>query len=147
MTEPIEVVVVGDGEERKRCESIRDQLGVGHVRFVGPQYGRDLLGWYDWADLFVLSSDREGMPLAVLEAMAAGVAVVTTDVSELGDLVGGVGLVVPAGEQPLAQAISLLASDRDLLAVLQQRSRARGRSFGWDAAVARLTRLYESLPA
>jgi glycosyltransferase involved in cell wall biosynthesis len=68
-------------------------------------------------------------------------------VSELGDQVGDVGLVVPAGEQPLAGAISLLAADRELLATLQQRSRARGRSFGWDAAVAQLTRLYESLPA
>jgi glycosyltransferase involved in cell wall biosynthesis len=147
VTEPVEVVVVGDGEERERCESIREQLGVGHVRFVGPQYGHDLVGWYDWADLFVLPSDREGMPLVLLEAMAAGLAVVTTDVSELGDLVGDAGLVVPAGAQPLAGAISLLAGDRDLLAALQQRSRARGRSFGWDVAVAQLTRLYESLPA
>jgi glycosyltransferase involved in cell wall biosynthesis len=147
VTEPVEVVVVGDGEQRESCQSIRDRLGVGHVRFVGAQHGRDLVGWYDWADLFVLPSDREGMPLALLEAMAAGLAVVTTDVSELGNQVGDVGLVVPAGEQPLAAAISLLAGDRELLASLQQRSRARGRSFGWDTAVDRLTHLYESLPA
>ena len=97
VTEPVEVVVVGDGDQRERCESIRDQLGVDHVRFVGAQHGRDLVRWYDWADLFVLPSDREGMPLALLEAMAAGLAVVTTDVSELGDQVGDGGLVVPAG--------------------------------------------------
>lgn len=147
VTEPVEVVVVGDGDQRERCESIRDQLGVDHVRFVGAQHGRDLVRWYDWADLFVLPSDREGMPLALLEAMAAGLAVVTTDVSELGDQVGDGGLVVPAGAQTLARAISLLAGDRELLASLQQRSRARGRSFGWDTAVTQLTRLYESLPA
>jgi glycosyltransferase involved in cell wall biosynthesis len=153
VTEPVELVIVGDGTERTQCESIRDELGLGlgvglgHVRFVGAQHGDDLIAWFDWADLFVLPSDREGMPLALLEAMAAGLAVLTTDVSDLAEQVGDAGLVVPPGEQHLAHAISLLARDGDLLTTLQQRSRVRGRTFGWDAAVAQLARLYESLPA
>lgn len=147
LTEPVEVVIVGDGEERRRCESIRDELGLGHVRFVGVQHGRALLARYDWADVFALPSDREGMPLALLEAMAAGLAVVTTDVSDLADQVGAAGLVVPPDVGHLMDAITLLARDRNLLATLQERSRARGRLFGWDIVVAQLTNLYESLPA
>jgi phosphatidylinositol alpha-mannosyltransferase len=145
--EPVEVVIVGEGQEAAKCTSIRDELGLHHVHFVGAQHGGDLVRWYDWADLFVLPSDREGMPLALLEAMAAGLAVVTTDVSGLPALVGDAGLVVPPGDQHLVSAITFLARDRELLATLQRRSWVRGRSFGWDGAVAQLTRLYDSLPA
>ncbi len=147
VTDPVEVVVVGDGQERERCESLCTELGLDHVRFVGAQHGRALVDWYDWADLFVLPSDREGMPLALLEAMAAGLAVLTTDVSELAEQVGDAGLVVAPGVEHLAHAIALLARDTVLLTTLQARSRARGRSLGWDTAVAQLTSLYESLPA
>jgi glycosyltransferase involved in cell wall biosynthesis len=145
--EALEVVIVGDGEEKARCESIRNALGLPQVRFPGVQHGEDLVAWYQWADLFVLPSDREGMPLALLEAMAAGLAVLTTDVSDLAQLVGDAGLVVPPSEQQLVLALRRLARDRELVTVLQRRSRVRGRSFGWDVAVAQLTALYESLPA
>ncbi len=144
--EPVELVVVGDGEERARCEALRDELRLSHVQFVGAQYGAALVTWYEWADLFVLASDREGMPLALLEAMAAGLAVVATDVSELSEQVGGAGLVVAPDEPHLAGAITSLARDRTLLTQLQDRARARGRSLGWDSVVARLSSLYEDLP-
>lgn len=147
VTEPVELVVVGEGAQRLACESLRDRLGLANVRFVGARHGTELIGWFDWADTFVLPSDREGMPLALLEAMAAGLAVVTTDVSDLAQQVGDAGLVVPPGDQHLVHAIDLLGRHRDLLADLQERSRARGRSFGWDASVAQLADLYESLPA
>ena len=146
-TEAVEVTIVGDGREREHCESVRDELGLHHVRFVGAQHGRALVAWYDWADLFVLPSDREGMPLALLEAMASGLAILTTDVSELAEQVGGAGLVVPPDEQHLAHAISHLCRNGELLLSLQEQSRARGRSFGWNTAVAQLTTLYESIPA
>jgi glycosyltransferase involved in cell wall biosynthesis len=147
VSEPVEAVIIGDGKDKGECESICRTLDLGNVRLVGAQHGKDLLGWYQWADLFVLSSDREGMPLALLEAMAAGIAVVTTDVSDLAEQVGDAGLVVPCGDEHLVRAISSLARDRNLLSILQSRSRARGRSFGWDASVAQLARLYENLPA
>ncbi len=131
---------------RARCEALRDELRRS-AEFVGAQYGAALVTWYEWADLFVLASDREGMPLALLEAMAAGLAVVATDVSELSEQVGGAGLVGRSGTKPhLAGAITSLARDRTLLTQLQDRARARGRSLGWDSVVARLSSLYEDLP-
>jgi phosphatidylinositol alpha-mannosyltransferase len=121
--------------------------GLDRVQFVGAQHGRSLLAWYKWADLFVLPSDREGMPLALLEAMASGLAILTTDVSELADLVGDCGLVVPPSEHQLSCAITRLSRDRILLAALQERSRARSHLLGWDKAVAQINTLYESLSA
>jgi glycosyltransferase involved in cell wall biosynthesis len=145
--QPVELVIVGDGEERARCQSISAELGLRGVQFVGIQRDDALLAWFDWADVFVLPSDREGMPLALLEAMAAGLAVVATDVSDLAQQVGDAGLVVPPDEEHLVGAISALANDGQLLSTLQDRSRAQGRSFGWGPAITRLTDLYESLPA
>jgi glycosyltransferase involved in cell wall biosynthesis len=145
--EPVEVVVVGDGEQRERCQAMRDELGLEGVRFVGRQSGPALQAWYAWADVFVLPSDREGMPLALLEAMAAGLAVVATDVSDVAVQVGDAGVVVAPDDGPLAEAIASLARHQPHLSTLQGRSRARGRAFGWDAVVARLATVYESLPA
>jgi glycosyltransferase involved in cell wall biosynthesis len=145
--EPVEAVIVGDGEDKRECESLCRTHNLDNVRLVGPQHGKQLLGWFEWADLFVLPSDREGMPLALLEAMAAGLAVVTTDVSDLPEQVGDAGLVVPRADGYLVEAIRSLARDRTLLHILQGRSKARGHSLGWDASVAQLARLYENLPA
>ncbi len=78
--------------------------------------------------------------------MAAGLAVVATDVSDLSEQVGGAGLVVAPDERHSAGAIASLARDRTLLTQLQDRARARGRSLGWDSVVARLSSLYEDLP-
>jgi glycosyltransferase involved in cell wall biosynthesis len=145
--DPVELVLVGDGQERAHCQSISAELGLSRVRFVGIQRDDALLAWYDWADIFVLPSDREGMPLALLEAMASGLAVVATDVSDLAVQVGDGGLVVPPDEEHLVGAISALASDDHLLSTLQDRSRVQGRRFGWEPAITRLADLYESLPA
>ena len=147
VTEPVDVVLVGDGEQKAECESLRDRLGLHRVRFVGVQHGPDLLRWYRWADIFVLPSDREGMPLALLEAMAAGLAIVATDVSEVAGQVANAGLVVPPDTGHLVGAITALARHGQLLDDLKRRSRIRGRSFSWDSAVTQLSDLYESLAA
>jgi len=68
-------------------------------------------------DVFVLSSLREGLPLAVLEAMAAGVPVIATDVGGVKEVVtdGEDGLLVPVGDsQALAEAIARVLGDQDL---------------------------------
>jgi glycosyltransferase involved in cell wall biosynthesis len=143
----VEVVIVGDGEDAARCRAASTELHLDHVRFVGIQHGGALVAWYQWADVFVLPSDREGMPLALLEAMAAGLGVITTNVSDLACLVGDGGLVVPPHADNLATAISRLAGNRLLVTDLQTRSRRRGRAFGWNGAVDQVSDLYESLPA
>jgi len=85
-----------------------------------------LHGYRSSADVFVLPSYREGLPLAVLEAMAYGMAVITTPVGNIGDLIddGVNGLLVQPGDQAgLAAAIGRLARDRLLLAALGKAAR------------------------
>jgi glycosyltransferase involved in cell wall biosynthesis len=82
------VLLIGDGSLRHAVESRIDALNLrSHFRILGacaPVFVAEVLRA---ADLFVMSSAYEGMPIAVLEALASGVPVVTTDVGEVARVV------------------------------------------------------------
>jgi glycosyltransferase involved in cell wall biosynthesis len=107
------LVLAGDGPERASLEALAASLGIAeHVHFLGD-YAQvaDVL---TLLDLFVLPSITEGLPLALLEAMALGKAVVATDVGGVPDVItpGVNGVLVPArAVQPLADAIEALLTD------------------------------------
>lgn len=138
---PVELVLVGDGEER---DSIAGRVaGRPCVRLVGAQRGAELLEWYRWADAFVLPSDKEGMPLVLLEAMAAGLAVVATDVPGSAEMVADAGLLAQPEPLALAQAIFRVATDPRLRAELSAAGLARARAHSWRARVPELEDLYQ----
>lgn len=99
--------VVGDGEERARLEAECERLGLeGAVRFHG--WRRDIEAVYGDLTLVVNSSRNEGTPVALIEALAAGLPVVATRVGGTPDLLGDGrrGFLVPAGDpRALADAI------------------------------------------
>jgi glycosyltransferase involved in cell wall biosynthesis len=79
---PARLVIVGEGAERPALERQAAVLGVsGHVLFAGHSTAPER--WMASFDIFALSSDTEQMPLSVLEAMAAGLPVVATDVGDV----------------------------------------------------------------
>ncbi|MEU6403057.1 glycosyltransferase family 4 protein [Streptomyces sp. NPDC046985] len=129
--------IVGDGELRGRLEEQARRLGLEHVEFSGGLLGEDLVKAYADADAFVLPSDKEGMPLVVLEAMAAGLPVVATDVPGTRELVQGAGLLAAPEPVALAQAIDALAADQALRARLARASADRAGGYSWET-VARL---------
>ena len=93
---PIEGLIVGDGEQRSRLEEFFSMLGLNRVViFTGLR--RDVPRLLRAMDVFALSSVSEGMPLTVLEAMAARLPVVATNVGALPELVeeGQTGFLVP----------------------------------------------------
>ncbi len=77
----VQLTVVGEGAERDRLEAMRGRLGLeATVALVGFQ--AEVARWLGWADVYVQPSRYEGMPNALLEAAAAGLALVTTPSSE-----------------------------------------------------------------
>lgn len=80
--QPARLAIVGEGEERPRLEALVAELGLGEtVTFLGHiEQPETILGAFD---VFALSSDTEQMPLTVLEAMAAGLPIATTDVGDV----------------------------------------------------------------
>src|SRR5262249_50681630 len=107
--------VVGDGPQRAELEHLADELGIAEkVRWSGEVQDAGRLA--KAFDVALLCSDFEGMPLAALEALAAGVPLVATAVGGLPDLLcGGAGIVVPKDDaDALAAAIGRLLEDETL---------------------------------
>lgn len=133
----VPLVVVGrKGWLYEEVFQTKDSLGLGdEVTFVGPAAGEQLVYYYNCADCLVLPSLYEGFGLPVLEAMACGTPVVTSNVSSLPEIVGDAGLTVdPSDEDGLADAITRMLSEDELRAYLSQQGLRRARRFSWDRA-------------
>lgn len=109
----IRLLIAGDGPERPRLVSEIARLGLdGAVELLGTR--GDVHELLAAADVFVLSSESEGMPMSVLEAMAAGLPVVASAVGGVPEVVrdGETGALVPPRDPAaLAEAIRLLVAD------------------------------------
>jgi glycosyltransferase involved in cell wall biosynthesis len=108
-------LIAGDGDLRGDLEARARDLGLGsRVRFAG--WRGDLENVYGASDVFVLTSRNEGTPVALIEAMAAGVPSVSTDVGGVRDVVTGpqLGSLVPFGDAAaLAEAVKELLESPD----------------------------------
>jgi glycosyltransferase involved in cell wall biosynthesis len=136
--------IVGDGPERQRLENLATVLGVanacvffGHESNVAQRLGE--------AGIFVLPSQSEGFPNAVLEAMAAGLPVVASDISAMRELIDGgtTGLLVPAGDpRALGDALCRLMRDGSFAARMGEAGRAMVQRYSFDRMVASFESLY-----
>jgi glycosyltransferase involved in cell wall biosynthesis len=135
--EDVHLVIVGDGPQRDALEAQVASLGLGvRVRFAGNQ--QDVAPWMQAFDLFCLPSyANEGVPQALMQAMACGLAVVSTPVGSIDEIVAdGVNgvLVKPQDAGALRGAIEALLGDA-----------ARRRELGNAAAATAAARFGESL--
>jgi glycosyltransferase involved in cell wall biosynthesis len=107
------LVLVGDGDDRGRLEQRAHDLGLARsCLFLG--YQEDVAPWYAVCDAVVLTSASEGTPVTIIEALAAGRAVVATRVGGVPDVVdeGETGFMVHRGDtHALAERLEILARD------------------------------------
>jgi glycosyltransferase involved in cell wall biosynthesis len=125
------------------------RLGIErHVVFPG-YVAQDLLpALYRSATVFVYPSLYEGFGLPVLEAMACGVPVVTSNVSALPEVAGEAALLVdPESVERLSWAVSLLLADQALRQTLGQRGLARARQFTWEQTARQTVGVYQRFAA
>jgi sugar transferase (PEP-CTERM/EpsH1 system associated) len=120
-------VIVGDGPEQAQLKAMSERSGLAaRVHFAGQQ--DDVRTWLAAMDVFVLSSDWEGLSNAMLEAMAAGLPIVATAVggTPMGVVDGITGLLVPPRDPvALAEAIACLLRDPNLRHQMGQAGRER----------------------
>jgi N-acetyl-alpha-D-glucosaminyl L-malate synthase BshA len=142
---PSKLLFVGDGPERSTAEDLARELGVfDEIRFVGKQEQmEDILAI---ADLFLLTSEYESFGLAALEAMAAGVPVVSTNAGGLGEIniPGETGYMANVGdvETMTQQALSIL-KDNKTLQQFKERAAAHAKNFDIHTIIPIYEKLYE----
>ena len=148
LDERIEVVFVGDGEDRGRLAALAASLGVGsRVHFVGRQPSSEIQSWYSIFDVFVVPRidsrvTRYVTPIKPLNALAVGVPLVCSDLPALRAVTGGYAkFVPPQSPTDLARAITeVIESPEKRLAEKEWLN-----SMTWEANGRKLARLYRSL--
>jgi glycosyltransferase involved in cell wall biosynthesis len=139
--------LIGEGELRGELERLAHDLGVAdRVRFPGPKLPEEVAEAMRRADLFVLPSLDENLPVVLIEAMASGLPVVATRVGGVPELVDDeVGRMVPAGDpDALAKAISEMLARRGESDPQALAGRARER-YGMEAVGRAWDEVYDSL--
>jgi glycosyltransferase involved in cell wall biosynthesis len=118
------------------------------IRVTGYVSAADLAAWYARAAVFAFPSLDEGFGMPVLEAMASGVPVITSNRSALPEVAGDAALLVdPDDSGAIGQALRDLAFNVDLCRELARRGTARAREFTWDKAVRETWDVYRKLYA
>lgn len=137
--------LVGDGETLEDTKAKAAALGLGErVRFLGAQ--ENVRPYLEGADLFVLPSRYEGMPMTILEAMAAGLPIVASRVGGIPDMVsdGQSALLVQPEAAEVANACIRLLGSEELRRRLGQRALADSARFSAGAMAERYLSLYRS---
>ena len=141
-----EVNIVGDGpylpELRRRAEALRSPVNFwGWVDNRSPE----LRNIYESSGIFVLPSEAENFPIVLLEAMAAGLAIITTEGTGCAEVVGDAGILVPVRDsRAIASALKRLVNDPQLRQSLGAAARRRIEdNFTWGAVARRYVEEYQ----
>lgn len=117
-----------------------------YVHFTGYIPDAELPALYNGADLFVFPSLYEGFGLPVLESMACGTPVVTSNTSSLPEIAGDAALLVdPYSVEAIAESIQLVLSDKELAQDLRSRGLERAKMFTWEKTASETIAVYEQL--
>ncbi len=120
------LMIVGGGSQEQTLKTLCSDLGISEkVIFVG--YRTDAISFYPLFDCFVLSSQSEGLSIALLEALCFGLPIITTNQTPIHDVIehNVNGLIVPTNNiQALAEAIKSLRENNDLRISMQKANKA-----------------------
>lgn len=125
---------------------IKTSCAYDRIQVTGYVTPQELDGLYAKASIFAFPSLDEGFGMPVLEAMARGVPVITSNRSALPEVAGDAALLVdPYQTEEVAAALTRLARDADLRTQLAEAGKARARSFTWEKAVESTYAIYKEL--
>ena len=121
------------------------ELGLKNVAFIGFVPDDQLNDFYNRADLMVYTSKYEGFGFAPLEAMAAGLPVISTKGGSLQEVSGGGAYMIDDSAEELAEAIIHLAHDQAAQEALSARGRSWVKQFTWERTAEKTLNLYQTL--
>jgi len=144
----LKLVIVGDREViQVPILPYVEKLGLqNEVYFPGYLKPEELVYLYNLAEVFVFPSLYEGFGLPVLEAMACGCPVVTSNVSALPEVAGDAAIVVdPYNVEEIESALKRILSDDKLREVMKKKGEARAKLFSWEKCARETLEVYKEL--
>lgn len=144
--EGIRLVILGDGPYRKELDKRAEELGIAErVAFTGKVQFAEVPNYLKAADMFCFASLTETQGLVTLEAMAAGLPVVAVEATGTRDVIkhGEDGFLTPDDSHALAEAISKVLADQDLMARLKEASFKKAQAYAIDLQAKKLLDVYQ----
>lgn len=143
----VRLTMVGDGRFRSELERLTTALGLErHVRFLGQlKSGDPVRRELDQADLFILPSKGEGLPRAMIEAMARGLPCIGTFASGIPELLPAEDLVEPGNVESLAEKICAVAASPERMAAMAARNLEKSKDYLNDILQQRRTKFYREV--
>ncbi|MDH4330661.1 MAG: glycosyltransferase family 4 protein [Candidatus Moranbacteria bacterium] len=141
--------VMGEGNAKKELEDQVDELGLNdRVKFWGVTSKKEMPTCYQRADIFVLASFNEGMSNAMLEALAAGLPIVSTRTGGAEELLGDGEngyFIEKKNSKDLAEKLEKIISDKELRLQMGQKSREKALEMSWEKVAQKYDELYGQL--
>lgn len=138
----VELVLVGDGNIKKELE-VHVQKYNSKVIFLGNKNHDEIVNLLQRADIFVLPSLNEGMSNSILEAMACGLPIITTDTGGSLELIQGNGFIVKKGDSlELKSVIEKLINDYNLIVEMGNISRRLAEEMSWKKVAKKYQEIY-----
>ncbi len=143
----LRLVLIGDGRYRPELERRVKELGMAdRIQFRGQlTAGASVRAALDTADIFLMPSRQEGMPRAMIEAMARGLPCIGSTIGGIPELLPSEDMVPPGDVDALAAKIREVATNPERMAYMSQRNLERAHEYQEEALRARRTRFYRSL--
>ncbi|MFV9630360.1 MAG: glycosyltransferase family 4 protein [Methanosarcinales archaeon] len=143
----IKLILVGKGKQENELQKLAKYLEItDRVEFKGYVDHDDISDIYQESDLFVLPSFNEGMSNALLEAMASGLPVISTDTGGTSELIDGNGILIQKGSSDeIARAISKVMYDPETLMHMGFKSREIAKTMSWEAVAEEYRRLFTEI--
>lgn len=143
----LKLTFIGDGRYRSEIEKMADKLGVAaRVRFLGQlPFSAAVRAELDTADLFVFPSRQEGLPKALVEAMARGLPCIGTAVGGIPELLSTEDLVAPNDAEGLGQRMREVLADPERRAAMSSRNLATAKKYESEILRRRRIAFYQAL--
>jgi glycosyltransferase involved in cell wall biosynthesis len=135
----VEITLVGEGPERESLEELTKGM---KVKFTGAIDHDKIVKLYQSHDVFVLPSANEGMSNTVLEAMATGLPIITTNTGGTAELIDGNGFVVERDVHNLRETLEKILKKPDILKSMSVRSRQLAEGMSWSEVADEYVKLY-----
>lgn len=146
MKHAVNVAIVGEGEEKEKLIQITKEKNLKQVTFYGVKRGKELLSLYKNSDIFALPSDKEGISLSMLEAMAAGLPVVAFAVDGIREIIQDAGIAVnEKTPEAFAKMLDNLIENKTLYQRLSNQAKQKAKRYTWDKTIMEIERIYQEV--